>query len=85
MNKIYIIRKFFDKILNLKIISKPYQTNFAIRYLPKMSNSDENWGGFGGNTGDNFEKPFFHIEGGIGLFGSAAMNEVGFTVFSAGN
>ena len=36
--------------------------------------------GFGRNTGDNFEKPFFHIEGGIGLFGSASVDSIGFCV-----
>lgn len=37
--------------------------------------------GFGSNAGDDFERPLFHIEGGIGLFGSAAMDETGFTVW----
>ncbi len=73
---------------------------FKGRYRLQVFAVDENWYdlvrsfpelnggggfGFGGNTGDNFEKPFFHIEGGIGLFGSGAMDEVGFTVFSAGS
>ncbi len=29
---------------------------------------------FGGNAGDDFERPIFHINGGIGLFGSAAVS-----------
>jgi len=37
---------------------------------------------FGSNAGDNFEQPIFHVKGGIGLFGSAAMDGVGFTVHS---
>jgi hypothetical protein len=36
--------------------------------------------GFGSSAGDDFERPIFHINGGIGLFGSAAMDETGFTV-----
>lgn len=36
--------------------------------------------GFGSGAGDSFEKPIFHVEGGIGLFGSAAMDETGFVV-----
>lgn len=36
--------------------------------------------GFGSNAGDDFERPIFHVEGGIGLFGSAAMSETYFTV-----
>ena len=30
--------------------------------------------GFGQNAGDDFERPVFHINGGIGLFGSAAVS-----------
>jgi hypothetical protein len=36
--------------------------------------------GFGGNAGDNFESPIFHVEGGIGLFGSAASDSIGFNI-----
>ena len=35
---------------------------------------------FGSNAGDDFERPIFHVKGGIGLFGSAARDGVGFTV-----
>lgn len=37
-------------------------------------------GSFGGNAGDAFERPIFHVEGGIGLFGSAAVDSLGFIV-----
>lgn len=37
--------------------------------------------GFGSNAGDDFERPIFHIEGGIGLFGSAALDETILTVW----
>jgi len=35
---------------------------------------------FGGNTGDAFQRPIFHVEGGIGLFGSIAADSVGIFV-----
>jgi hypothetical protein len=36
--------------------------------------------GFGGEAGDSFNRPIFHVEGGIGLFGSASSDSVGFYV-----
>ena len=36
--------------------------------------------GFGGNAGDNFQRPIFHVEGGIGLFGSASVDSVGLNI-----
>ena len=39
--------------------------------------------GFGGNAGDGFAGPIFQVEGGIGLFGSAAIDEIGFRVLPA--
>ena len=65
---------------------------FAGRHLIKIYALDQNWfdfarsspemdnGGFGGLAGDNFERPIFRVEGGIGLFGSAAMDSLGFVV-----
>ena len=63
------------------------------RSLIKVYAVDHNWfeyarsspdqqeqGGFGGQAGDNFERPFFQVEGGIGLFGSASVDSVGFVV-----
>jgi hypothetical protein len=42
---------------------------------------DDNAGfAFGGNTGDSFQRPLFHVEGGIGLFGSIAADSVGIFV-----
>ena len=34
----------------------------------------------GGLAGDGFERPLFHIDGGIGVFGSASMDSLGFVV-----
>ena len=66
---------------------------FTGRSLIKVYALDHNWfeyarsspeqqeqGGFGGLAGDNFERPFFQVEGGIGLFGSASVDSVGFVV-----
>ena len=63
------------------------------RSLIKVYALDHNWfeyarsspdqqeqGGFGGMAGDNFERPFFQVEGGIGLFVSASVDSVGFVV-----
>lgn len=35
---------------------------------------------FGGNVGEGVDPPVFHVQGGIGLFGSAAVDSVGFFV-----
>ena len=65
---------------------------FAGRHIIKIYALDRNWfdfarsgpandnGGFGGLAGDNFERPVFHVEGGIGLFGSASVDSLGFVV-----
>jgi hypothetical protein len=63
------------------------------RHLFKVLAIDQNWfdyvrtnpeesGGFaaGGLAGDNFERPIFSVVGGIGLFGSASVDSVGFFV-----
>jgi hypothetical protein len=66
---------------------------FEGRYKIKIFAIDDNWydlirsspalgggQGFGGNAGDSFERPIFNVEGGIGLFGAAAVDSVGFRV-----
>jgi hypothetical protein len=63
------------------------------RHLYKVYALDRNWYdlvrstpqtdaglGFGGNIGDTSDRPIFHVDGGIGLFGSAAVDSVGFFV-----
>jgi hypothetical protein len=67
---------------------------FKGRYKIRIYSIDNNWydlarssglfggGGFGGNAGDNFEKPIYHINGGIGIFGSASVDSVGFRVLA---
>jgi hypothetical protein len=41
--------------------------------------------GFGGATGDATEPPIFHVEGGIGLFGSMSSDSIGFYVHAPAN
>jgi hypothetical protein len=50
-----------------------------------LRTSNYNTGGFGagGTLGDGVERPLFHIEGGIGLFGSGSVDSVGFRVLPA--
>lgn len=44
------------------------------------SNGQTNPGYAGGLAGDNFERPIFHVEGGIGLLGSASVDSICFNV-----
>ena len=67
---------------------------FQGRYQVKIYSVDTNWydfirsdpqassggPGFGGNAGDSFERPVFHVNGAIGLFGSASVDSIGFRV-----
>lgn len=67
---------------------------FEGRYKVKTFAVDTNWydllrsdrelasggPGFGGNAGEDFQRPIFHVEGGIGLFGSASVDSIGFYV-----
>jgi len=66
---------------------------FSGRYKIRINDVHKNWYdllrsspelgggiGFGSNAGDGLERPIFHVEGGIGLFGSAAVDSIGFNV-----
>ena len=65
---------------------------FGGRHLFKLYALDQNWFDYtrssfeggeafeGGLAGDNFERPLFSIDGGLGLFGSASVDSVGFFV-----
>ena len=66
---------------------------FAGRHTLRIFAVDQNWfdfvrtspvfggdGGFGGNAGDNFKFPVFNVDGGIGVFGSASVDSLGFVV-----
>ena len=52
-----------------------------IRSVPEFF-QDEDGNAFqpGGLAGDNFERPLFNVDGGIGIFGSASVDSVGFVV-----
>ena len=50
-----------------------------IRSTPGLDNGPGAFA-FGGNLGEGFEQPVFHIDGGIGLVGSASTDSLGFTV-----
>ena len=61
------------------------------RHLVKTYAVDRNWydlvrttpeggGLFGGNLGEGQDPPTFHVTGGIGLFGSASVDENGFRI-----
>lgn len=51
-----------------------------IRSSPELASGQTGALAFGGNFGDSFERPIFHVEGGIGLFGSAAVDSNAFFV-----
>lgn len=69
---------------------------FAGRHIVRFYAVDKNWFDLirsvpqiygdegpivaGGLAGDNFGRPLFHVENGIGLFGSASMDSIGFVV-----
>ena len=65
---------------------------FSGRHLMRIYAVDRNWydyvrsgpeaqeGWFGGLAGESFRRPLFHVEGGIGLFGSASVDSLGFVV-----
>ena len=69
---------------------------FAGRHTLRIFAVDKNWfdfvrtspeyggdGGFGGNAGDNFKFPAFNVDGGIGVFGSASVDSLGFVIVPA--
>jgi hypothetical protein len=69
-----------------------FSVAYAGRHLFKVFALDRNWFDYtrsnpagnpglgGGLAGDSFGSPLFRVEGGIGLFGSASVDSVGFTV-----
>ena len=60
----------------LKVYSVDYNWFEYIRSSPEQQDEDN----LGELIGDYFERPLFQIEGGIGLFGSASVDSVGFVV-----
>jgi hypothetical protein len=68
---------FYEGRYRVRIYSIDRNWYDLARSLPAFGGSN---GGFGGNVGDSFDRPIFHVEGGIGLFASGAMDEIGFTI-----
>jgi len=68
---------FFEGRHTIRIYAVDQNWYDLIRSVPKLAGGGP---GFGGNAGDGFDRPLFHIEGGIGLFGSAAVDSLGFYV-----
>ncbi len=68
---------------------------FGGPHLVKLFAIDENWFDYirsngvdtdnrwGGLAGDAFERPVFHIDGGIGLLGSASVDSIGLVILPA--
>ena len=68
-----------------------FAVSFSGRHLFKVFALEQNWFDYarsnpensflgGGLAGDNFERPIFNIKGGIGLFGAASADSIGFYV-----
>ncbi len=51
-------------------------------YARTSADQQEQGGWAGGLAGDNFERPLFPVEGGMGFFASASVDSVGFVVVS---
>jgi hypothetical protein len=68
---------FFEGRYDIKIYSVDRNWFDLARTLQFFGNSNF---AFGSTAGDDFESPTFHVNGGIGLFGSAAVDEIGFTI-----
>ncbi|MCK5619784.1 MAG: DUF4249 family protein [Candidatus Krumholzibacteria bacterium] len=67
---------YFEGRYKIKIFAIDKNWYDLVRSVPELSGG----GGFGGNIGDDFERPIFQVDGGIGFFGSASMDSVGFYV-----
>jgi len=61
--------------LNLYAVDRNWYD--LLRSMPALGESGI---AFGNPGGQSFEEPIFHVEGGIGLFGSASVDSVGVTI-----
>jgi len=68
---------YFKGRYKIKIFAVDRNWFDLVRTVPELAGGGP---GFGGNAGDDFERPIFHVFGGIGIFGSVSMDSVGFTV-----
>jgi hypothetical protein len=69
---------FFQGRYKLKILALDHNAFDLLRSVPP----DNGGFAFGGSPGSSFDRPIFHVEGGIGLFGSASEDSVGILVQS---
>ncbi len=70
----------FAVVYTGRSLIKVYAVDYNWFEYARSSPEQQEQGGFGGLAGDNFERPFFEVEGGIGLFASASVDSVGFVV-----
>jgi len=68
---------FFEGRYRIRIYAVDRNWYDLARSVPSLGGTNV---GFGGNVGDAFERPIFHVEGGIGVFGSGSMSEIGFMI-----
>jgi len=68
---------FYEGRYRIRIYAVDRNWYDLVRSVPTLGGTNA---GFGGNVGDAFERPLFHVEGGIGLFGSGSMSEIGFMI-----
>ena len=67
---------FFEGRYKIRILALDHN---SFDYVRSIARADGGFS-FGGSPGDRFERPVFHVQGGIGLFGSASADSVGFFV-----
>lgn len=65
---------FFEGRYKIRVYSVDTNWYDLILTLPEYNN------GIGGNTGDGFARPKFNVNNGIGLFGSASADSIGFFI-----
>lgn len=68
---------YFEGRYQMKVYALDRNWYDLVRSVPELGGGGP---GFGGTAGDDFDDPIFHVEGGIGLFGSAAVDSIGFFV-----
>ncbi len=67
---------FFQGRHQLNVLALDHNAFDFLRSVPQ----DNGGIAFGGTSGSAFDRPIFHVEGGIGLFGSASIDSVGIFV-----
>jgi len=68
---------YYEGRYNLRVVALDRNWFDIVRTDPTLGGGDF---GFGGEAGDTSTRPIFHVEGGIGVFGSVSSDSVGFYV-----